>query len=91
VTPSYLLLATGAAALALLIFSILELRFLPFRLFGVNALAIFMLHGMVLVTVMTRVPSSSPIPVVVLILAGVYGLCGLVAGALYRFRLVIRL
>jgi len=91
VTPSYLLLVTGAAALALLGFSLLDVHFLPFRVFGVNALAIFMLHGIVLVTVMKSVPAASPMPVVLLVLAGVYGLCGLVAGILYRFRIFIRL
>jgi predicted acyltransferase len=91
VTPSYLLLVTGAAAIALLLFSVLDLRFLPFRIFGVNALAVFMLHGIVLVTVMTHVPASSPLPLAGLVVVAVYGLCGLVAGALYRFHLVIRL
>jgi len=91
VTPSYLLLVTGAAALMLLLFSVLDLRFLPFKVFGVNALAIFMLHGIVLVTVMTRVPAASPLPGVGIVLAGVYGLCGLVAGIMYRFRILIRL
>ena len=32
-----------------------------------------------------------PLPVVLLVLAGVYGLCGLAAGVLYRFRIFIRL
>ena len=91
VTPSYLLLVTGAAAAMLLAFSLLNLRFLPFKVFGVNALAIFMLHGIVLVTVMTRVPAASPLPVVVIVLAGVYGLCGLVAGILYRSHIIIKL
>jgi len=91
VTPSYLLLVAGTAALALLLFSVPDLRSLPFRVFGVNALAIFMLHGIVLVTVMTRVPASSPLLVAVLVVVGVYGLCGLVAGLLYRYRIYIRL
>jgi predicted acyltransferase len=91
VTPSYLLVVAGSAALALLLFSVLDLRFLPFKMFGVNALAIFMLHGIVLVTVMTRVPSSSPLPVAGLVVVAVYGLCGLVAGILYRYRIYIRL
>jgi predicted acyltransferase len=91
VTPSYLLLATGAAAIALLLFSVLDLHFLPLRVFGVNALAIFMLHGIVLVTVMTHVPASSPLPVAILVVAGVYGLCGLVAGLLYRYHVCIKL
>jgi predicted acyltransferase len=91
VTPSYLLLVTGAAALALLLFSVLDLRFLPFKVFGVNALAIFMLHGIVLVTVMSHVPSTSPLPLILLVLVGVYGLCGLVAAILYRYRVYVRL
>jgi predicted acyltransferase len=91
VTPSYLLLVTGASAAALLLFSVMDLRFPPFKVLGVNALAIFMLHGIVLVTVMTKVPAASPLPVVLLVLAGVYGLCGLAAGILYRFRIFIRL
>ena len=91
VTITYLLLTTGAAAALLLVFSVLNLRFLPFKVFGVNALAIFMLHGIVLVTVMKRVPVASAWPWVVLVLAGVYGLCGLVATLLYRFRVFIRL
>jgi predicted acyltransferase len=91
VTMTYLLLTTGAAAALLLAFSVLNLRFPPFKVFGVNALAIFMLHGIVLVTVMRRVPAASPLPVVGLVLAGVYGLCGLVAAVLYRLRVFIRL
>jgi predicted acyltransferase len=91
VTPSYLLLVTGAAATALFAFSFLHLRFPVFKVFGVNALAIFMLHGIILVTVMKRVPTSSPLPVVLAVLAGVYGLCGLAAALLYRFRIFIRL
>jgi predicted acyltransferase len=91
VTMTYLLLTTGAAAALLLVFSVLNLRFPPFRVFGVNALAIFMLHGIILVTVMKLIPAASSLPMVVLVLAGVYGLCGLVAGILYRFRVFIRL
>jgi predicted acyltransferase len=90
-TPSYLLVVTGVAALALLLFSVLDLRFLPFRVFGINALPTFMLHGIVLVTAMTRVPAASSLPVVLLVLLGVYGLCGLVAGLLYRYRVYIKL
>jgi predicted acyltransferase len=91
VTATYLLLTTGTAAALLLVLSALNLRFLPFKVFGVNALAIFMLHGIVLVTVMKRVPAAGPLPVVALVLVGVYGLCGLAAGMLYRFRVFIRL
>ena len=91
VTITYLSLTTGTAAALLLAFSVLNLRFPPFMVFGVNALAIFMLHGIILVTVMQHVPAASPLPVVVLVLACVYGLCGLVAAVLYRLRVFIRL
>jgi predicted acyltransferase len=91
VTATYLLLTTGTAAALLLVFSLLNLRFPLFKVFGVNALAIFMLHGIVLVTMMERVPVTGSLPVVVLVLVGVYGLCGLVAALLYRFRVFIRL
>jgi ribose/xylose/arabinose/galactoside ABC-type transport system permease subunit len=39
----------------------------------------------------TRVPAASPLPVAILVVLGVYGLCGLVAGLLYRYRLYIKL
>ena len=91
VTPAYLLTVTGAASGMLLLFSLLKPRFLPFKVFGVNALAIFMLHGIVLVTVMKLMPASGSLPIVLMTLAGVYGLCWAVAGVLYRLRIFIRL
>jgi len=37
------------------------------------------------------VPATNPWPAAASVLAGVYGLCGLVAAVLYRLRVLIRL
>lgn len=91
VTATYLLVTAGAAALILLVFSLLDLRFLPFKVFGVNALAVFMLHGILIETAPRVLSPASPPEAVLLALAAVYGLCFLLAGLLYRGRVFIRL
>jgi len=91
VTVTYLLATTGFAALVLFVFALLNLRFLPFRVLGRNALVIFMLHGILVLTAPRLLSPASPLPVVLVALTVVYGLCFLLAGILYTRRITIRL
>jgi len=91
VTATYVTAATGCAASVLLLFELLRPRFAPFRWLGMNALAIFMLHGLLLETVLRAVRPAGSLPVVLLAGAGLLGVCLLVAGIFYWRRIFIRL
>jgi predicted acyltransferase len=91
ITVTYLLVTTGFAALILFIFAQLNLRFLPLRVLGRNALAVFMLHGILVEAAPRLLSPASPVPVVLTALAVVYALCFLLAGLLYTRRISIRL
>jgi predicted acyltransferase len=91
VSASYLLLSTGVAAGLLLLFTFAEPKVLPFRLLGTNALVSFIVQGIIIVTVLPRVPSASPVWVVALVAAGAYAVCLAVAAVLNRLRWFVRL
>jgi predicted acyltransferase len=91
-TLSYILVTTGLAVAVLLAFSLLDLRFWPFRVFGANALVIFMLHGLLGELAAPKLASAeAPAARVLLVLALVYAVCFAVAGILYRKKILIRL
>jgi hypothetical protein len=73
------------------VFELLDFRFLLFRIFGANALVIFMLHGLALILPLKIVAQDSQAPVVLLVLASVLGVCYAAAAIPYRRRIFIRL
>lgn len=95
VTASYLAVTTGIAALAALAFALLAripgFAFPPFKVLGVNALTLFMLHAVLVLAIQAVVPAGSPSATVALALLALYAACFGVAGFLYRGRLFIRL
>lgn len=91
VTTTYLLVTMGFAAFVMFIFALLGLRFLPFRMLGRNALAVFMLHGILVVTAPRVFAPSSSLGIVLLTSAVTCTVCILFAAVLYSKRISIRL
>ena len=94
-TAPYLVVTTGIAALTALLFGLLARRpgfhFLPFKVLGVNAMVMFMVHAVLILGLLTLAPPDSPAGTIILALIVLYVGCYVIADLLYRRHIFIRL